>query len=151
MKRREFIPLFGGAATWPLAASAQQRAMPVIGFLHNGAPEATNQYYLPAFHKGLSEAGFVEGRDVAIEYHWARNENARLPELAADLVRRRVAVIATPGSPLAALAAKARPRQFPSSSLAAIQSNWVSSRASTVQAATSLVSLPCPPSLAQSN
>ena len=108
IQRREFIAgLSGAAVAWPFAAGAQQRALPVIGFLHNGAPEATTQYYLPAFHKGLSEAGFVEGRNVAIECHWARNENGRLTELAADLVRRRVAVIATPGSSQAALAAKA--------------------------------------------
>jgi putative ABC transport system substrate-binding protein len=71
LRRREFVAALGGAAGWPLVARAQQAAMPVIGFLHNAAPEAT-QYYLPAFHKGLGEAGFVEGRNVAIEFRWAR-------------------------------------------------------------------------------
>ena len=86
LRRREFIAGLGGvAAAWPLAARAQQPAIPVVGFLHNGAPEAT-WYYLPAFHKGLSEAGFVEARNIAIEFRWARNENGRFPELA-DLVR----------------------------------------------------------------
>jgi putative ABC transport system substrate-binding protein len=113
IRRRDFLGALSGAAAWPLVARAEQGAMPVIGFLHNGAPEATTQYYLPAFHKGLSETGFVEGRNVAIEYHWARNENGRLTELAADLVRRRVAVIVTPGSPLAALAAKAVTAKIP--------------------------------------
>src|SRR5215471_893404 len=102
LRRHEFIAGLGGSAAWPLAARAQQRAMPLIGFLHNGGSEAS-QYYLPGFHIGLSEAGFVEGRNVAIEYRWARTQNKRLPELAADLVRRRVAVIATPGSSLAAV------------------------------------------------
>jgi len=104
-RRETIVFLASAAAAWPLAARAQQRAMPLIGFLHNGGSEAS-QYYLPGFHIGLSEAGFVEGRNVAIEYRWARTQNKRLPELAADLVRRRVAVIATPGSSLAAVAAK---------------------------------------------
>ena len=104
-RREKIVFLASAAAAWPLAARAQQRAMPLIGFLHNGGSEAS-QYYLPGFHIGLSEAGFVEGRNVAIEYRWARTQNKRLPEVAADLVRRRVAVIATPGSSLAAVAAK---------------------------------------------
>jgi putative ABC transport system substrate-binding protein len=115
MRRREFIGLLGSAATaaaCPLAARAQQRALPVIGLVHNGAREAV-QDFLPAFHNGLKEAGFIEGRNVAIEYRFADNHNERLPALVADLVRRRVAVIVTPGSQLAALAAKAATTTIP--------------------------------------
>ena len=93
MLRRKFITLFGGAAAiWPLAASAQQPTVPVIGFL-SGATFETMREYVVAFHRGLADAGFVEGRNLAVEYRWAEGHNDRLPALATDLVRRGVAII----------------------------------------------------------
>jgi putative tryptophan/tyrosine transport system substrate-binding protein len=112
MRRREFIAGLGGVAAWPMVARAQQPEMPVVGYLYSGSPEPTTTY-VTAFRKGLNEAGFVEGRNVAIEFHFARNEYNRLPELVADLVRRRVAVLAAMGNTAAARAAKTATATIP--------------------------------------
>jgi putative ABC transport system substrate-binding protein len=113
IRRREFIAALSGVwATWPLAARAQQAAMPVVGLVNGRSPEASVRL-AAAFGKGLNETGFVEGQTVMVEYHWLNGQYDLLPALMADLVRRRVAVIATPGSNPAALAAKAATTTIP--------------------------------------
>ena len=113
LKRREFISLLGAAAAWPLAARAQQSSMPVVGWLSSGTREADDGFRLPPFRLGLNQAGYVEGRNVAIEYRQAENQIDRLPALAAELAGRQVSLILAAGRPDCALAAKSVATSIP--------------------------------------
>src|SRR6266404_1762046 len=114
IERRKFLATLGGVAvSWPLAARAQQPAMPVVAFVTPSERDSFPPRYVAAFRKGLSDTGYIEGQNVSVEYHWLEGRYDRLPALMADLVRRQVAVIATPGGSLAALAAKAATATIP--------------------------------------
>ena len=112
MKRREFITILGGAAAWPSAARAQQAAMPIVGLVGPRSPEESTRLGA-AFRKALNETGYIEAQNVMVEYHWLEGQYNRLPTLMADLVRRRVAVIATPAFTAAAPVAKAATTTIP--------------------------------------
>jgi putative ABC transport system substrate-binding protein len=132
MRRREFIALFGGATAWPIGARAQQSAMPVIGLLSSVAFN-TRRDQVAGFHRGLQETGYMQGKNIAIEYRSANNQVDLLPRLAADLVSRQVAVIVTIGGDVVALAAKAASTTIPVVFvIAPIRSNWVLLQASIV-------------------
>ena len=113
VRRRQFISALGGATlAWPLAALAQQPALPVVGFIFGGSADVDSRW-TAGFRKGLNETGHVEGQNVTVEYHWLEGQYDRLPALMADLVRRQVAVIATPGSNVATIAAKSATATIP--------------------------------------
>jgi putative tryptophan/tyrosine transport system substrate-binding protein len=113
LRRRDFIKLIGGAsAAWPVAARAQQQSMPLVGFINAGSADGSVRY-TAEFRKGLYEAGYVEGQSVTVEYHWLEGQYDRLPALMADLIRRRVTVIATPGNSAGTIAAKAATATIP--------------------------------------
>jgi putative ABC transport system substrate-binding protein len=112
MRRRQFFTLLGGAASWPLVAHGQQRALPVVGLVSGGAADVSPRF-VAAFRKGLNEAGYVENQNVTVEYHWLEGQHDPLPALMADLVRRGVSVIATPAFTPAAIAAKAATETIP--------------------------------------
>src|SRR6059058_1798772 len=116
MRRRDLMTILAGAAAYPLLAGAQQKAMPVIGLLLGGRPGSDDALLVAGFLQGLRETGYVEGKNVAIDYRWAEDRYDRLPAMASDLVSRKVDVIATGGGLVAARAAKRRPRQSRSSS-----------------------------------
>ena len=112
MRRREFITLVGAATAWPLTARAQQQSMPVIGFMSSRSPE-DSQTVLAAFRKGISESGLVEGKNVVMEFRWARGDFGRLPAFATEFVSKRVAVIVAAGGDVSGLAAKAATSTIP--------------------------------------
>jgi putative ABC transport system substrate-binding protein len=113
MRRREFIAGLGSAAAWPVVARAQQPALPLVGLLRAGSTDSDDEGYVTAFRKGLGETGYVEGQNVTVEYHYLEGQYDRVPALVTDLVRRRVAVIATPNNTAGSIAAKAATATIP--------------------------------------